>query len=63
MRILFCGDTFPAASQVLKRRFGLNEIVICLGDRISKALDGVGHCDSADVPHRCSDPWMQAIFT
>jgi phosphoglycerate dehydrogenase-like enzyme len=41
MRILFCGDTFPAASQYLKRRFGLGEIVICLGDRISKALDGV----------------------
>jgi phosphoglycerate dehydrogenase-like enzyme len=41
MRILFCGDTFPAASQYLKRRFGLDEIVICLGDRISKALDGV----------------------
>jgi phosphoglycerate dehydrogenase-like enzyme len=43
MRILFCGDTFPAASQYLKRRLGSNEdeIVICPGNDIRTALDGV----------------------
>jgi len=42
MRILFCGDTFPAASQYLKRRLGgHDEIVICSGGGILEALDGV----------------------
>jgi len=43
MRILFCGDTFPAASQQLKQRLGSNEdeIVICPGNGIRTALDGV----------------------
>ena len=42
MRILFCGDTFPAANQYLKRRVGVHdEIVICSAGRILSALDGV----------------------
>ena len=43
MRILFCSDTFPAASQFLEQRLGppKDEIVICPGDEILTALDGV----------------------
>lgn len=43
MRILFCGDTFPAASQHLKQRLGppRDEIVVCPSDGIRMALDGV----------------------
>ena len=47
MRILFCGDTFPAASQYLRRELERHgddegdEIVVCPGDGIQAALDGV----------------------
>lgn len=42
MRILFCGDTFPAASQHLQPRLGReDEIAICPGDGIRAALDRV----------------------
>jgi phosphoglycerate dehydrogenase-like enzyme len=43
MRILFCGDTFPAASQHLRQRLEPNgdEIVTCPGDEIHGALQGV----------------------
>ena len=52
MRILFCGDTFPFASQCLKRRLGppSDEIVICPGDAIRPALDGV----DAVIPLMCA---------
>ena len=42
MRILFCGDTFPAASQHLKQKLGRDdEIAICPGDGIREARDRV----------------------
>ncbi len=43
MRILFCGDTFPAARQYLERRLGPHgdEVVTCPGDSIRTALGGV----------------------
>jgi len=51
MRILFCGDTFPAASQHLKRRLGPHdEILICPADGVSNALDGV----DVVIPLMCS---------
>lgn len=50
MRILFCGDTFPAASQYLKRRLGPeDEIVICPRDGILMALD----CVDVVIPLMC----------
>ena len=44
MRILFCGDTFPAARRELERRLepAQDEIVVCEADAITTALDGVG---------------------
>jgi phosphoglycerate dehydrogenase-like enzyme len=43
MRILFCGDTFPAARNYLARRLepSNDELVVCHEDRIADALDGV----------------------
>jgi len=43
MRILFCGDTFPAARSYLARRLepANDELVVCKEDRIADALDGV----------------------
>ncbi len=43
MRILFCGDTFPAASQYLRQRLdpSRDEIVRSSADRVGTMLDGV----------------------
>ncbi len=43
MRILFCGETFPAAGEHLRQRLASHgdEIVICPGNSIGKSLDGV----------------------
>lgn len=43
MRILFCGDTFPAARKYLAQRLepSSDELVVCHEDRIAGALDGV----------------------
>jgi phosphoglycerate dehydrogenase-like enzyme len=44
MRILFCGETFPAASEMLRQRLeagGADEIVVSSGTAIRAALDGV----------------------
>ncbi len=43
MRILFCGDTFPAARRELERRLvpDQDDIVVCQADAVSSALDGV----------------------
>ena len=52
MRILFCGDTFPAASQYLELKLGPHgdEIVICPGDGIRTVLEGV----DVVIPLMCS---------
>jgi phosphoglycerate dehydrogenase-like enzyme len=43
MRILFCGDTFPAARQKLQSRLTSpdDEIAVCAGDDIAGAMQGV----------------------
>jgi phosphoglycerate dehydrogenase-like enzyme len=44
MRILFCGETFPAASEMLRQRLqagGADEIVVSPSTAIRAALDGV----------------------
>ena len=43
MRILFCGDAFPAARPRLAQRIRRDEdeLVVCRGDGIRAALDGV----------------------
>jgi phosphoglycerate dehydrogenase-like enzyme len=43
MRILFCGDTFPAARKALQRKLTSNqdEIVVCPDDNIVGAVNGV----------------------
>lgn len=40
MRILFCGDCFPASQSLLKERLpiGEDEIVVCNGINLRKAL-------------------------
>ncbi len=51
MRILLCGDTFPAATQYLKQRLGReDEIVTCADDGIRAALDGV----DVVIPRMCA---------
>lgn len=51
MRILLCGDTFPAATQYLKQRLRPDdEIVTCAGDGIRAALDGV----DVVIPRMCA---------
>lgn len=44
MRILFCGDCFPASRSLLKKRLpmGADEIVVCDGTNHRKAL---ANCD------------------
>ena len=39
MRILFCGDTFPAASRTLQKRLHVpgDEVLVCRGDEIRRA--------------------------
>jgi phosphoglycerate dehydrogenase-like enzyme len=43
MRILFCGDTFPAARRELERRLtpDQDDIVVCQADAVTTALDAV----------------------
>lgn len=41
MRVLFCGETFPAARPLLQARLPHDEILACPADRVREALDGV----------------------
>lgn len=44
MRVLFCGDCFPASQSLLKERLpiGEDEIIVCNGINLRKAL---ANCD------------------
>ena len=51
MRILFCGDTFPAGPEYLRKRLGPNdEVMTCAGDAILRSLAGV----DVIIPRMCA---------